>query len=99
MHTPCHQYHIVCSLQGRTSQYPAFTLNRTACAVRMALLLGLALCTLVVATPTLAQPSGDVANAQVKQTQTSSSDDVAALPKITVQGQEGELFRLIRVGR
>lgn len=89
MHTPCHQYHIVCSLQGRTSQYPAFTLNRTACAVRMALLLGLALCTLVVATPTLAQPSGDVANAQVKQTQTSSSDDVAALPKITVQGQEG----------
>ncbi|MCK9509607.1 TonB-dependent siderophore receptor [Advenella sp. S44] len=84
MYTPHDHYHIENPLRRTTDQLPTFTLNRTAAAVRMALLLGLAFGALVGVTPsTLAQtPSG----ANGAHASADVTENVTTLQAVKVEG-------------
>lgn len=86
MHTPRHHYHIARPLRRTTDQLSTFTLNRTATAVRTALLLGLAFGALVgVAPSALAQTSSEVNDAR-EQASSVVAENVTTLQAVKVEG-------------
>lgn len=88
MHTPRHHHPIARPLRRTTDQPPTFTLSRTAAAVRMALLLGLAFGAIGGPAPSALAQTPDSVNDVHELASSVAAESITTLQAVKVEGSE-----------